>query len=326
MELENTYTSVLEQSGYFLSLGKTPLTRLERISAKVGADVYVKQERCNPSGSVKDRVAWYLVLDAIERGILKPGSSDVTIIEPTSGNTGIGLAAVGAALKIPVTIVMPDSMSEERRKLMSIYDAKLILTPGSAGMKGAVDEAARIMALNPDHYFMPMQFDNPANARAHFETTGPEIARELGNDVDMVVAGVGTGGTITGVGRFLRSLNPSVQLVAVEPAASPLIQQKMRGEALKPGPHGIQGIGANFIPGVLDVSLLNEAIGIEMQDAILQAKELIHIDAISSGISGGANIAAVLELARRGKITRGMKIVTVIPDGVEKYLSTALGN
>lgn len=316
----------MEHNSYIASLGNTPLTRLERISALVGANVYAKQERCNPSGSVKDRVAWYMVREAIRAGHLEAGSSRVAIIEPTSGNTGIGLAAIGAALKIPVVIVMPDSMSEERRKLMSIYDAKLILTPGALGMKGAIDEADKIIAQNPAGFFMPMQFENPANALAHYETTGPEIARALGAPVDIFLAGVGTGGSLTGTGRFLREQSPEVQLYAVEPATSPLISQRLKGLPLKPGPHGIQGIGANFIPGVLDMSLLTDALPIETEDAYMQAHDLIHQDAISSGISGGANIAAVLELSRRGLIRPGANVVTVIPDGVDKYLSTALGH
>ncbi|MBQ9394417.1 MAG: cysteine synthase family protein [Proteobacteria bacterium] len=314
----------MDKTGYLSSIGKTPLTRLDRISALCGCDVFAKQERCNPSGSVKDRVAWYMVRDAIERGILKPGSKDVTIIEPTSGNTGIGLAAVGTALKIPVCIVMPDSMSLERRKLMSIYDAKLILTPGANGMRGAIEEAERIMQSAPGRYFMPMQFKNPANARAHFETTGPEIASELGDKVDYWVAGVGTGGTLTGAGRFLKQLNPELKVIAAEPATSAIIGQSLRGEPIHPGPHGIQGIGANFIPDVLDMALLDGAIGIETAEAILQGRELLRCDAISTGISGGCNIAAILELARGGAFKPGMKVVTVIPDGVEKYMSTPL--
>ncbi|MBR4985634.1 MAG: cysteine synthase A [Proteobacteria bacterium] len=316
----------MKNNSYISSLGNTPLTRLERISSLVGANVYAKQERCNPSGSVKDRIAWYMVRDAIERGLLKPGSTRTAIIEPTSGNTGIGLAAIGAALKIPVVIVMPDTMSEERRKLMSIYDAKLILTPGALGMKGAIEEAGRIIAQNPGGFFMPMQFENPANALAHYETTGPEIARALDGQADIFLTGVGTGGTLTGTGRFLREQSPAIKLYAVEPSTSPLISQSLRGETPKPGPHGIQGIGANFIPGVLDMSLLTDAIPIDTEDAYAQARDLIHIDAISTGISGGANIAAVLELARRGAIRPGANIITVIPDGVDKYLSTALGS
>lgn len=313
------------QNSFIDALGKTPLTRLDRISQLVNADVFVKQERCNPAGSIKDRVAWFMIKDAIERGILTPGSDDVAIIEPTSGNTGIGLAAAGRALGIPVVIVMPDSMSMERRKLMSIYDAKLILTPGSLGMKGAIEETHKIMALNPEHYFCPMQFENPANARAHFETTAPEIAEKIGSDIDIIIAGAGTGGTITGLAQFFRPKCDKLKVFAVEPSTSPVIFQKLHGLDLHPGPHGIQGIGAGFIPGVLDLTLLNDAIGIETQDAIIEARNLIHIDAVSTGISGGANIAAVLELHHRGIITPGMKIVTVIPDGVDKYLSTPLG-
>lgn len=315
----------MDKTGYLSSIGRTPLTYLERISAQCGCDVYAKQERCNPSGSVKDRVAWYMVRDAVDRGILKPGSREVTIIEPTSGNTGIGLAAVGAALKIPVCLVMPDTMSMERRKLMTIYDAKLILTPGADGMRGAIEEAEKIIHSHPGHYFMPMQFKNPANVLAHFETTGPEISSELGGDIDYWVAGVGTGGTLTGTGRYLKQYNSNLKVIAAEPATSAIIGQSLRGMSIHPGPHGIQGIGANFIPENLDMRLLDGAIGIETAEAILQARELLHRDAISTGISGGCNIAAVLELARGGAFKPGMKVVTVIPDGVEKYMSTPLG-
>jgi cysteine synthase A len=291
----------------------------------VNANVYVKQERVNPAGSVKDRIAWYMIKDAIERGILKPGSKDVTIIEPTSGNTGIGLASVGAALGIPVTIVMPDTMSIERRKIIAIYGAELILTPGSAGMKGAIAEAKRLFDENPGKYFLPLQFSNPANVRAHFETTAPEIDKVIGHDIDFIVAGVGTGGTITGLAKYFKQFSKTVKAIAVEPATSPVISQKLNGQDLKPGPHGIQGIGAGFIPEILDLSLLDGVLGIETSDAIEQARQLLKLDGISAGISGGANIAAVLELGRRGEIKPGATIVTVLPDGAEKYLSTALG-
>lgn len=313
------------KNGFVSSIGSTPLTRLDRISAMVGANVYAKQERTNPAGSVKDRVAWYMVKDAIERGILRADSQDVTIIEPTSGNTGIGLAAVGAALKIPVTLVMPDSMSMERRKLMSIYDAKIILTPGAQGMKGAIAEAKRIVDEDPAHFFMPMQFDNPANVRAHFETTGPEIERALnGQNVDFFLAGVGTGGTVTGVGKYLKPLFPNLRVFAVEPSTSPVISQALHHQELKPGAHGIQGIGAGFVPKILDLDLLEDAIGIDTKVAIATARDMLHLDGISTGISGGAAVAAVLELSRRGLFKPEHNIVTVIPDGVDKYLSTAL--
>ena len=315
----------MSDNAYVSSLGHTPLTRLDRISKLVNADVYVKQERVNPAGSVKDRIAWYMVKDAIERGILKPNSKDVTIIEPTSGNTGIGLASVGAALGIPVTIVMPDTMSIERRKIIAIYGAELILTPGSQGMKGAIAEAKRLHDENPGKYFLPLQFSNPANVRAHFETTAPEIDQAIGHDIDFIVAGVGTGGTITGLAKYFKQYSKTVKAVAVEPATSPVISQKLAGQEIKPGPHGIQGIGAGFIPEILDLSLLDEVIGIETSEAIEQAKNLLKLDGISAGISGGASIAAVLELGRRGEIKPGAKIVAVLPDGAEKYLSTALG-
>lgn len=309
---------------YLSSLGNTPLTHLKRLSEIAGAQVYVKQERCNPSGSIKDRVAWYMIKDAVDKGILKPGSADVTVIEPTSGNTGIGLAAVGAALGIPVCIVMPDTMSVERRKLMSVYGAKLILTPGARGMKGAIEETQKIMALAPDRYFMPMQFENPANAQAHYETTGPEIEKFIGQHVDFIVAGVGTGGTLTGTARYFKPFNPELRVVAVEPATSPVIAQAISGAPIMPGPHGIQGIGAGFIPGVLDLGLITDTVGIDTHDAMQCARELLVNDAISTGISGGANIAAVLELAARGVLRHEHKVVTFIPDGIEKYLSTAL--
>ena len=315
----------MSDNSYVASLGNTPLTRLVRISKLVGADVYVKQERTNPAGSVKDRIAWYMVKDAIERGILKPGSSDVTIIEPTSGNTGIGLASVGAGLGIPVKIVMPDTMSIERRKLIAIYGAELVLTPGSAGMKGAIAEAQRLVDENPGKYFLPLQFSNPANVRAHFETTAPEIASVLGNDIDFIVAGVGTGGTITGIAKYFKQFSKNTKAIAVEPATSPVIYQKLHNQPIKPGPHGIQGIGAGFIPEILDLSLLDDVVGIETSDAIAAARDLIKLDGISVGISGGADIAAILELAKRGDIKPGAKVVTVLPDGSDKYLSTALG-
>lgn len=308
---------------YISSVGRTPLTKLGRISALVGAEVFAKQERCNPSGSVKDRIAMAMVMDAIERGVLRPGNPLVVIVEPSSGNTGIGLAAVGAALGIPVLITMPDTMTVERQAAIRIYGAELLLTPGAQGMKGAIAAARERVATNPDGYFMPMQFENMANVEIHERTTAVEIAEALGH-VDMIVSGVGTGGTLTGCGRFFKS--KGTQMIAVEPMTSPVIAQTLRGEVVKPGPHGIQGIGAGFVPPIMDLRLLEAVVAIDTPVAVAEARDLLKKDGISSGISGGANIAAILELYRQNKIVPGSRIVTFIPDGADKYYSTALAD
>ena len=307
----------MQKTSFVTSIGNTPLTRLDRISALVGANVFIKQERSNPAGSVKDRIALYMVQDAIERGILKPGSSDVTIIEPTSGNTGIGLAAIGAALNIPVALVMPDTMSVERRNLMAIYGAKLVLTPGAQGMKGAIQEANRILESAPDHYFMPMQFDNQANAKAHFETTGPEIAKQLGANVDIILAGVGTGGTITGVGEYLKDKKPGVKIVAVEPETSAVLSTGVAGA------HKIQGIGAGFVPDVLDTKVYDEIIPVSNEAAFEAGKLIGKSEGVLVGISSGAAAYAAIELAKRPE-NEGKTIVVLLPDTGDRYLSTPL--
>lgn len=306
------------------SLGQTPLTRLERLSEEFGVNIWVKQERCNPAGSVKDRVAWYMIKDAIERGAIVAGHKDVTVVEPTSGNTGIGLAAVCAALDIPISIVMPETMSEERRKMIAIYGAKLVLTPGNRGMKGAIEEAERMAATDPEHVYLTRQFSNPANARAHYETTGPEIAAALGVDPDWIVAGVGTGGTVTGLGQYFGTRRHGTRMVAVEPATSPVISQALHHETLTPGTHGIQGIGAGFIPDLLDLHMVHHAEGVSTEEAIRVGRELIQKDGISCGISGGAAVAATLQCCRRGQIACHQTVVVILPDGLDKYLSTPL--
>lgn len=317
----------LTSHAFYATLGQTPLTRLERLSSIVEANVFVKQERANPSGSIKDRVSWYMVEDAIQRGWLKPHADEIGILEPTSGNTGIALAAVGAALGIPVTIIMPDTMSIERRKLISMYGAKIILTPGNLGMKGAIEKANEMLASAPKRYYMPMQFENPANVKAHAETTAIEIQSQMRDtSIDIFLAGVGTGGTLTGTAQILKTTHRDIAIYAVEPSTSPVIHQALHHEPIHPGPHGIQGIGAGFIPKILDLSLLSDAIGVSTKLAIEVAKDLLHHDGLSTGISGGANIAAILELYRRGALRPGQNIVTVLPDGAEKYLSTPIAS
>ena len=296
-------------------IGHTPLMELVRMEQKYAlpARVLVKLECFNPGGSVKDRVALAMLDDAEARGVLKPGA---TVIEPTSGNTGIGLAAVAGARGYRVIIVMPDSMSIERQKLMTGYGAELVLTPGREGMNGAVRRAEELCASIPGS-FVPGQFDNPANAMAHYRTTGPEIWQDTDGKVDAFVAGIGTGGTITGTGRYLREQNPSVKIVAVEPAASPLLTQG------KAGPHGLQGIGANFVPRVLDTSVYDEVIPVREEDAYEAARALGRTEGLLVGISSGAALHAAGVLAQRPEF-RGKTIVVLLPDTGERYLSTPL--
>lgn len=296
-------------------IGKTPLMELCRFerSHHLSARILAKLECFNPGGSVKDRVALSMLDDAEQRGILKPGS---TVIEPTSGNTGIGLAAVAGARGYRVIIVMPDSMSIERQKLMTGYGAELVLTPGKDGMAGAVEKAKELSASIPGS-FVPGQFDNPSNAMAHYRTTGPEIWADTDGHVDVFVAGIGTGGTITGTGRFLREQNPNVKIIAVEPSRSPLLSQ---GTA---GPHGLQGIGANFIPTVLDTSIYDEVIAVAEQDAYQASRDLGRLEGLLVGISSGAALHAATELAKRPQYA-GKTIVALLPDTGERYLSTPL--
>lgn len=296
-------------------IGKTPLlelTHLEEIH-NLDAKVLAKVEFLNPGGSAKDRVAKKMVEDAEAKGILKAGA---TIIEPTSGNTGIGLAVMAAARGYRAIIVMPDSMSMERRLLMSAFGAELVLTEGAKGMAGAIAKAEELAKEIPGA-FIPGQFDNPANPQAHYETTGPEIYEDTDGKVDIFVAGIGTGGTITGVGRYLREKNPDVQIIGVEPASSPLLTE---GRA---GSHGLQGIGANFVPSILDTKLYNEVITVTEEEAYAAGREVAQKEGLLVGISAGAAIHAALEVAKRPE-NKGKNIVVLLPDTGDRYLSTPM--
>lgn len=296
-------------------IGHTPLLELSHLEKKYGlkAKVVAKLEYFNPAGSVKDRIAKAMLDDAEAKGELKP---DTEIIEPTSGNTGIGLAAVAAARGYSITIVMPETMSVERRKLMKAYGAKLVLTDGAQGMKGAIAKADELHKENPNS-FIPGQFVNPANPKAHKETTGPEIWEDTDGKVDYFVAGVGTGGTLTGVGEYLKSQNPDVKIIAVEPASSPVLSE---GHG---GPHKIQGIGAGFVPEVLDTKVYDEVIPVENDDAFKVGQEIGHNDGVLVGISSGAAVRAAIELAKRPE-NEGKTIVALLPDTGDRYLSTPL--
>ena len=305
----NIYTSV---EGL---IGNTPLLELTRIEGELGlkARVLAKLECFNPAGSVKDRVGLSMILDAEEQGRLKPGG---TVIEPTSGNTGIGLAAVAAARGYKTMIVMPDSMSVERRLLMAAYGAQVVLTEGARGMSGAIEKAEELAKSIPNS-ILAGQFDNPANPKAHDCTTGPEIWRDTDGQVDVFVCGVGTGGTITGTGGYLKKQNPDIKVVAVEPADSPLLGG---GQA---GAHGIQGIGANFVPAVLDTGIYDEIVPVKTEDAYAASRWMARREGILVGISSGAALWAALELAKRPEM-EGKSIVVLLPDTGERYLSTGL--
>ena len=307
--MANIYTSADQL------IGKTPLLELTHIEKALGlkAKVLAKLEYLNPAGSVKDRVAKAMIDDAEEKGLLKPGS---VIIEPTSGNTGIGLAAVAAARGYRIIIVMPDTMSVERRQLMKAYGAELVLSEGAKGMKGAIAKADELAASIPGS-FIPGQFVNPANPKAHFETTGPEIYADTDGKVDIFVAGVGTGGTITGVGEYLKSKKPEGKVVAVEPATSPVLS---KGTA---GAHKIQGIGAGFVPKVLDTGVYDEIIPVANEDAFAVGKQIGKAEGVLVGISSGAAAWAAIELAKRPE-NEGKTIVVLLPDTGDRYLSTPL--
>ena len=307
--MANIYTSADQL------IGKTPLLELTHIEKALGlkAKVLAKLEYLNPAGSVKDRVAKAMIDDAEEKGLLKPGS---VIIEPTSGNTGIGLAAVAAARGYRIIIVMPDTMSVERRQLMKAYGAELVLSEGAKGMKGAIAKADELSREIPNS-FIPGQFVNPANPKAHFETTGPEIYADTDGEVDIFVAGVGTGGTITGVGEYLKSKKPEVKVVAVEPATSPVLS---KGTA---GAHKIQGIGAGFVPKVLDTGVYDEIIPVANEDAFAVGKQIGKAEGVLVGISSGAAAWAAIELAKRPE-NEGKTIVVLLPDTGDRYLSTPL--
>ncbi|MGI6745090.1 MAG: O-acetylserine sulfhydrylase [Firmicutes bacterium ADurb.Bin300] len=296
-------------------IGKTPLLELVNYEKKQGleAKIIVKLEYFNPSGSVKDRVAKYMLDDAFRKGLLKKNS---VIIEPTSGNTGIGLAAIAAARGYRVIIVMPETMSAERRSLIKAYGAQIVLTRGEMGMSGAIQKAKELAEEIPDS-FIPGQFENPANVRAHFETTGPEIWEDTGGKIDIFVAGVGTGGTLTGTSQYLKTKKPSVKIVAVEPSSSPALSA---GHA---GGHKIQGIGAGFVPRILNTGVIDEIITVEDDAAFASAREAGKTDGILVGISSGAAIKAAGELAKRPE-NKGKMIVTLLPDSGERYMSTEL--
>ena len=307
--MSNIYTSADQL------IGKTPLLELTHLEKELGleATVLAKLEYFNPAGSVKDRVAKSMIDDAEGRGVLKPGS---VIIEPTSGNTGIGLASVAAARGYRIIIVMPETMSVERRHLMKAYGAELVLSEGAKGMKGAIAKAEELAAQIPDS-FIPGQFVNPANPAIHRATTGPEIWEDTDGKVDIFVAGVGTGGTITGVGEYLKSQNPDVKVVAVEPATSPVLS---KGTA---GAHKIQGIGAGFVPAVLNTGVYDEVIPVENEDAFAAGKKIGKSEGVLVGISSGAAVWAAIELAKRPE-NKGKTIVALLPDTGDRYLSTPL--
>lgn len=300
----------------FLDLvGNTPLVRVNNLIKKdeLKADVLAKLEYFNPAGSVKDRIAKEMILDALDKGLI---NENTTLIEPTSGNTGIGLSAVTTALNLKIIITMPETMSVERRNLMKAYGAELVLTPGSEGMKGAIAKAKEL-ASQIENSFIPGQFENPANPTAHYKTTGPEIYEQTEGKVDIFVAGVGTGGTISGIGKYLKEKNPEVKVVAVEPASSPVLSTG------KGGAHKIQGIGAGFVPETLDTKIYDEIITVENEDAFATGKEMAKTEGILVGISSGAALYAAKELAKREE-NAGKTIVVLLPDGGDRYLSTPL--
>lgn len=307
--MANIYKSATE------FIGRTPLLEVTNIEKELGleATVLVKLEYLNPAGSVKDRAAYYMIKDAEEKNILKEGS---VIIEPTSGNTGIGLASIAAARGYKVILTMPETMSVERRNILKAYGAEIVLTEGSKGMKGAIAKADEIAAQTPGS-FIPGQFINPANAKAHFETTGPEIWQDTDGKVDLFIAGVGTGGTVTGVGQYLKSQNPDVKIVALEPEASPVLSEG------KSGGHKIQGIGAGFVPEVLDTEIYDDIFKADHEDAYAAAKLLAHKEGLLVGISSGAALHGAIELAKRPE-NKGKVIVALLPDSGDRYYSTPL--
>ncbi len=304
-----------------LSIGNTPLVRLNRVTDGARATVLAKIEGRNPAYSVKCRIGAAMIWDAEKRGLLGPGKE---LVEPTSGNTGIALAFVAAARAIPLTLTMPDTMSVERRKLLIAYGAKLVLTEGAKGMKGAIAKAEEIAASDPKRYVLLQQFKNPANPAIHETTTGPEIWNAAGGKVDIFVSGVGTGGTITGVARYFKNTRKqALRAIAVEPTASPVLTQARAGEELKPGPHKIQGIGAGFVPDVLDMSLVDGIEQVSNEDAVLYARRLAREEGILSGISCGAAVAVAVRIAKLAE-NAGKTIVVVLPDSGERYLSSVL--
>ena len=303
------------------AIGRTPLVKVNHLTNGCRATVLAKIEGRNPSYSVKCRIGAAMVWDAEERGLLKPGKE---LVEPTSGNTGIALAFVAAARGYPITLTMPETMSLERRKVLQVLGAKLVLTEGGAGMKGAIAKADEILASDPKRYVLLQQFKNPANPDIHFKTTGPEVWQDTQGSIDVFVSGVGTGGTITGVSRYLKqSCGKAILSVAVEPTASPVISQTLAGQVVRPGPHKIQGIGAGFVPDTLDLSVVDRVELTTNEEAIETARDLARAEGILCGISSGAAAAVALRLARLNEM-EGRTIVVVLPDSGERYLSSVL--
>ena len=304
-----------------LSIGRTPLVKLNRVTAGARATILAKIEGRNPAYSVKDRIGAAMIWDAEKRGVLGPGKE---LIEPTSGNTGIALAFVAAARGYPITLIMPETFSVERRRILRAFGASLILTDGSAGMQGSISKAEEMVASDPGRYILLQQFQNPANPEIHFKTTGPEIWEDTEGAVDVLVAGVGTGGTITGISRYLKNVQKKrILSVAVEPVASPVISQSLQHAPLKPGPHKIQGIGAGFIPGTLDLGMVDRVELVTNEESIEMARRLAREEGILSGISCGAAAAAAARIAQEPEMA-GKTIVVILPDSGERYLSTAL--
>jgi cysteine synthase len=304
-----------------LSIGRTPLVKLTRVTGGARATVLAKIEGRNPAYSVKDRIGASMIWDAEKRGVLGPGKE---LIEPTSGNTGIALAFVAAARGYPITLIMPETFSVERRRILRGFGASLILTDGAAGMQGSISKAEEMVASDPGRYVLLQQFQNPANPEIHVKTTGPEIWEDTAGAIDVFVAGVGTGGTITGVSRYIKNVQKKKILsVAVEPVGSPVISQSLQHAPLKPGPHKIQGIGAGFIPGTLDLAMVDRVELVTNEESIEMARRLAREEGILSGISCGAADAAAVRIAQQPEMA-GKTIVTVLPDSGERYLSTAL--
>ncbi len=311
--------SIYQDNSY--SIGKTPMVRLNRMTSGLRATVLAKIEGRNPAYSVKCRIGAAMIWDAERRDALKPA---MEIVEPTSGNTGIALAYVAAARNYRLTLTMPDTMSVERRRLLAAFGAKLILTPGTEGMAGAIKKATEILESDPKHYLLPQQFENPANPEIHEKTTGPEIWDDTGGAIDVFVSGVGTGGTITGVSRyFKKTKGKPILSVAVEPTASPILTQTRSALPLRPSPHKIQGIGAGFVPKVLDLDLVDRIEQVSDEEAIEFARALARREGILSGISSGAAVAAALRLARQDEFS-GKTFVVILPDSGERYISTGL--
>jgi cysteine synthase A len=304
-----------------LSIGRTPLIKLNRVTEGAHATILAKIEGRNPAYSVKDRIGAAMIWDAEKRGVLKPGKE---LIEPTSGNTGIALAFVAAARGYAITLLMPDTFSIERRRILKAFGANLILTEGAAGMQGSISKDEQMVASDPDRYVLLQQFQNPANPEIHFKTTGPEIWEDTQGAIDVLVSGVGTGGTISGISRYIKTVQKKkIISIAVEPAGSPVIAQKLRGETLRPGPHKIQGIGAGFIPGTLDLAMVDRVEQVTNEESIEMARRLAREEGILAGISCGAAVAAAVRIGRQPEM-RDKTLVTILPDSGERYLSTPL--